>query len=73
MLNNLKAEYIRKGIVPYKGIMRALGCSERTARNKLFGRTPVTVPEAYKIITSDFDNDGLSVEYLFQEDNSKSA
>ena len=72
MLNNLRAEYIRKGIVPYKGIMHALGCSERTARNKLSGRSPITVPEAYRIITSDFNNDGLSIEYLFRE-ASKSA
>lgn len=31
MLNNLKSEYTRKGIEPYKGIMNALDCSEKTA------------------------------------------
>lgn len=44
MLNNLKAEYVRKGITPYKGIMSALKCSEKTARNKLSEKCPITIP-----------------------------
>lgn len=67
MLYNLKAEYTRKGIEPYKGVMNALGCSGKTARNKLNGTTSVTVPEACKIIEHSFKNDGLSIEYLFAD------
>lgn len=49
MLNNLKAEYTRKGIVPKIGVMHTLKCTERTAKNKLDGKTPITIPEAIKI------------------------
>lgn len=65
MLNNLRAEYIRKGITPYRGVMQALGCSEKTARNKLNGIYPVTVPEALKIIKKDFSDNDFQIEYLF--------
>lgn len=67
MLNNLKAEYIRKGIEPYKGIVGALDCADKTARNKLSGASPVTVSEAFKIINYSFKNDDFSVEYLFKD------
>lgn len=70
MLNNLKAEFTRKGMQPYKGVMQALGCSDKTARNKLNGRTPFTIPEAKKIIISYFPE--MSIEYLFATNN-KSA
>ena len=69
MLNNLKAEYIRKGIVPYKGVMIALGCSEKTARNKLTETCQTTVSEAVKIKAADFSKDDFSIEYLFKSDN----
>lgn len=72
MLGNLKAEYTRRGITPYMGIMSALGCSEKTARNKLDSVTPVTVPEACKIIEHSFKGENLSIEYLFAE-NTPSA
>ena len=69
MLNNLKAEYVRKGIKPYKGVMDSLGCSEKTARNKLNETCYVTVPEAFKIKATDFSDDNFSIEYLFQSDS----
>ena len=69
MLNNLKAELIRKNIIPYKGIMQVLNCSEKTARNKIKGVTPITVPEAVKIIQTLFLNDNFSIEYLFSTDD----
>ena len=68
MLNNLKAEFVRKGIEPYKGVMSALSCAEKTARNKLNGVTPITVPEACKIIDHSFKDDGFRIEYLFKDD-----
>ncbi len=71
MLNNLKAEFVRCNIEPYVGVMNALCCSEKTARNKLNGVSPVTVPEAAKIINKYFPKH--SVEYLFIEDLNTSA
>ena len=67
MLLNLKAEYVRKNIEPYVGVMKSLGCSEKTARNKLNGITPVTVPEAVKIKEKDFAKDNFTIEYLFAD------
>ena len=68
MLNNLKAEYTRKGIVPKSGVMHALNCTERTAKNKLDGKTPITIPEAIKIRDNDFKNENFSIDYLFAPD-----
>lgn len=65
MLNNLKAEYVRKGIAPYQGIMNAIDCSERTARNKLSGKCQITVAEAIKIKKANFSEDPFGMEYLF--------
>lgn len=69
MLNNLKAEYTRKGIIPRVGVMTALKCSEKTARNKLDGKTPITIPEAIKIRDNDFKDEKFSIDYLFASDN----
>ena len=69
MLNNLKAEYVRKGITPYKAVMKTLECSERTARNKLEEKYPITIPEALKIRNTDFAQDNFSLEYLFESSN----
>lgn len=66
MLNNLKAEYVRKGIDPYKGVSIAIKRSERTAKNKINEISPFTVPEAIAIIEKDFPN--LTIEYLFSTD-----
>ncbi len=66
MLNNLKAEYVRKGINPKNRIMSILNCSEKTARNKLEEKTPLTVAEAKKIRDTDFE--GFTLDYLFATD-----
>lgn len=68
MLNNLRAELVRKGYnTPSEAVASALGCTPKTARNKLDGITPVTVPEAVKIIEVFFKNDSFTIEYLFAE------
>lgn len=67
MLSNLKAEYVRKNIEPYVGVMKCLKCTEKTARNKLNGISPVTIPEANQIIKTDFANDGFTIDYLFAD------
>lgn len=66
MLNNLRAELVRKGYyTPSEAIAAALGCTPKTARNKLHGDSAVTVPEAVKIIETYFSEDGFTIEYLF--------
>ena len=68
MLNNLRAELVRKGYhTPSEAITAALGCSPKTARNKLDGKSPVTVPEAVKIIETYFTGDNFTIEYLFAQ------
>lgn len=67
MLSNLKAEYVRKNIEPNEGVMKALGCSAKTAYNKLNSITPMSVPEAVKIIKHDFSEDGFTIDYLFAD------
>lgn len=68
MLFNLEAELIRKGYKPaYKAIRDTLNCSEKTARNKLSGRSDITVPEAVRIVNTIFPYDDFSIEYLFAE------
>ena len=66
MLNNLKAEYVRKGLNPRDRVMAILKCSEKTARNKLEEKTPLTLPEAEKIRDADFE--GFTLDYLFATD-----
>lgn len=66
MLYNLKAEFIRKNINPTVGVQQALGCSEKTARNKIYERTETKVTEGVKIKNMFFP--GLSIEYLFASD-----
>lgn len=68
MLNNLRAELARKGIKALpEAVAEAIGCTPKTARNKLDGLTPVTVPEAVAIIEKYFPNDNFTIEYLFTE------
>ena len=57
MLNNLRAELVRKGFnTPSEAVAAALNCTQKTARNKLDGHSPVTVPEAEKIIEKAINN-----------------
>lgn len=71
MLNNLLAELVRKGYyTPSEAIAAALSCTPQTAQNKLNGLSPVTVPEAVKIIETYFAGDSFTIEYLFAEGKS---
>jgi hypothetical protein len=66
MLNNLTAELVRKGYkTPALAISKALGCTDKTARNKIDGKSQVTVSEAVKIVQAYFAEDGFTIEYLF--------
>lgn len=68
MLNNLRAELVRKGYnTPSEAVAAALNCTPKTARSKLDGLSPVTVPEAVKIIETYFAEDHFTIEYLFSE------
>lgn len=61
-MDNLKAEMQRNGLT-VKDIMSTIGCSEKTARNKINGETDFTYPEAEKVRNVLFP--GLRMEYLF--------
>lgn len=65
MLCNLKAELVRKGLEPTKTVAKSIKCNEKTARNKLEGRSQFTIAEANLIIKDFFKTDGFSIEYLF--------
>jgi hypothetical protein len=67
MLRNLKGEIIKKGGNPVVAIMDALGCSEKTARNKLNGNSSFTVPEAIKVVNLYFKSDRFEYAWLFED------
>lgn len=69
MLLNLKAEYVRRNIDPNEAVRKALGCSARTAYNKLNGITPISVSEALKIKKADFSGTGFTIDYLFADES----
>ncbi len=69
-MNNLKAEMARYGVTE-KNIQEVLECSLNTVRNKLSGVTEFSFPECIKIRNKFFE--GYKLEYLFAQDNSKSA
>ncbi len=71
MLNNLKAELVRKELKPESAICDALGCCPRTAKAKLKGTREFTLPEAFKIIDTCFPDDEFSFEYLFESNAEK--
>ena len=52
-MDNLKAEMQRNGLT-VRDIMATIGCSEKTARNKINGETDFTYPEAEKFGTISF-------------------
>ena len=67
-MNTLLVEFLRIGIKPEQianTISPVLGCSERTIRNKLNGRSEFTLSEAIKIKETWFST--LSLDYLFNE------
>ena len=61
-MDNLKAEMQRNGLT-VKDIMSTIGCSEKTARNKINGETDFTYPEARKSSERAFPGaeDGISL------------
>lgn len=66
MLNNLKAELVRKNLVPEKAVEAVLGCTSKTAKAKLNGESDFSLPEAIGIVHSFFANDNFSYEFLFE-------
>ena len=62
-MDNLKAEMQRNGLT-VRDIMNTIGCSEKTARNKINGETDFTYPEAERVRNKLFP--GLRMEYLFR-------
>ena len=64
-MKNLKAEMQRNGLTVWD-IVETIGCSEKTARNKITGETDFTYPEAEKVRNRLFP--GLRMEYLFYPD-----
>lgn len=69
-MDNLKAEMQRNGLT-IRDIMTTIGCSEKTARNKINGETDFTYPEAEKVRNRLFP--GMRMEYLFHCTPEKSA
>ena len=65
MLNNLKAELVRKELIPEKAIEAVLGCTNKTAQAKLNGKSDFTLPEAIKIVSCYFPNKEFEYEFLF--------
>ena len=71
MLYRLKGALTAKKKEPVSAVMTALGCSEKTARNKLNGSSPVTLPEAIKIVDAYFrnpDDNPVKYEELFLDE-----
>ena len=64
-MRNLLAEMARYG-VSNADLQKALGCSEKTVRNKLSGETEFSFPETIKIRNKFFE--GFRLEYLFAQD-----
>lgn len=66
MLSNLRAEMARFNVSP-ADIAKEIGKSDRCVRDKISGKTDVSVPEAMGIRDRFFP--GLSLEYLFARAN----
>jgi hypothetical protein len=72
VLLNLKGELIKKGKDPVAAIISAIGCSEKTARNKLNGIHSFTIPEAIKISSFCFKDDKFEYAWLFENSGDES-
>lgn len=66
MLSNLKAELVRKNLVPEAAVKNAIGCTDKTARAKLNGDSDFTLTEAITIVNSYFADCNFSYEELFK-------
>lgn len=69
MYPNLSAELARKGL-KQKDIVAVLNTRPATVSNKLNGKSPLLIDEAFKIKNQLFPD--LSLDYLFKEMNSTS-
>ena len=65
MLNNLRAELIRKNLNPEKAVEQTLGCTYKTAKSKTNGESDFTISEAFKIVNTYFPNGEFDFSYLF--------
>ena len=63
MFSNLKAELVRRNI-KFKDLARALGVSEKTVSNKIYGRSDFTLSEINVISALIPD---CEVSYLFKK------
>ena len=50
MLNNLRAELVRKGLDPEKAVETVLGCNPKTAKSKTHGITDFSVPDVEFVV-----------------------
>lgn len=64
-MNNLAAEMARYGIT-LNDVQNVLGCTDKTARNKVNGTTDFYVHEAMKLRDAYFPN--MRIEYLFAKE-----
>lgn len=62
MLSNLNAEMARYGIKRNE-VAKTLGCTLKTLNNKINGRTPMHISEAFAIKSSFFPDE--DTDYLF--------
>ncbi len=68
MLNNLRAEMVRRNISA-KDIAKVLGIGDRAARDRLAGRVQFSIDEALAVRNNFFPE--LDIDYLFmRRDNS---
>lgn len=70
MLRNLCAEMARHNVT-IRDIRRSIGKTERTAREKVNGKTDFTFPEAVRVRDDYFP--GMTLEYLFARDANEGA
>ena len=73
MLNNLRAELVRKGLDPEKAVETVLGCNPKTAKSKTHGITDFSVPEAVKVANAYFEHDNFDFLYLFEKADSQNG
>jgi hypothetical protein len=69
-LRNIEREMARYNVT-YYDIQGAMGCSEKTVRNKMQGVTDFTYSEVRNIRDRFFP--GMSIEYLFDWHDDKTA
>lgn len=73
MLYNLMSEIVKTGVMPervVKTVAQTIGCTEKTARNKISGKTDFSIREAILLNQAIFKNE-KSIEYLFADGTGK--